>query len=48
MEESNVNTVSSLVDLITIQRNFAFAQKMLTTLDGIRGTISNELGKVGG
>jgi flagellar basal body rod protein FlgG len=48
VEESNVNTVSSLVDLITIQRNYAFAQKMLTTLDGIRGTISNELGKVGG
>lgn len=48
LEGSNVNTLSSLVDLISIQRNFADAQKVLTTLDGIRGTISNELGKVPG
>ncbi len=46
IEESNVNTVSTLVDLITVQRNYAFAQKVLTTLDGIRSTITNELGKV--
>ncbi len=45
LEESNVNTVSSLVDLISIQRNYAFAQKVLTTLDGIRATISNDIGK---
>ncbi|MFN8582724.1 MAG: flagellar hook-basal body protein [Gemmatimonadaceae bacterium] len=46
IEESNVNTVSALVDLIEIQRNYAFAQRVLTTLDGIRSTISNDLGKV--
>ncbi|MEP7346641.1 MAG: flagellar hook-basal body protein [Gemmatimonadaceae bacterium] len=46
IEESNVNTVSTLVDLITVQRNYAFAQKVLTTLDGVRSTITNELGKV--
>ncbi len=46
LEGSNVNTLSSLVDLISIQRNFADAQKVLTTLDGIRGTIANELGKL--
>ena len=48
LEGSNVNTLSSLVDLISIQRNFTDAQKVLTTLDGIRGTIANELGKVPG
>ncbi|MEO6445739.1 MAG: flagellar hook basal-body protein [Gemmatimonadaceae bacterium] len=48
IEGSNVNTISSLVDLISIQRNYANAQKVLTTLDGIRGTITNELGKVPG
>lgn len=46
IEESNVNSVSTLVDMIEIQRNYAFAQKVLTTLDGIRSTITNELGKV--
>lgn len=46
IEESNVNTVSTLVDLISIQRNYAFAQKVLTTLDGVRSTITNDLGKV--
>ena len=46
IEESNVNTISSLVDLISVQRNYAFAQKVLTTLDGIRSTIANDLGKV--
>ena len=45
LEESNVNTVSSLVDMISITRNYAFAQKVLTTLDGIRATISNDLAK---
>jgi flagellar basal body rod protein FlgG len=45
VEESNVNTVSTLVDLITIQRNYAFAQKVLTTLDGIRATIATDLAK---
>ena len=42
-----VNTISSLVDLISIQRNYANAQKVLTVLDGIRSTITNELGKQG-
>ena len=45
VEDSNVNTVSSLVDMIAITRNYAFAQKVLTTLDGIRATISNDLAK---
>ncbi|MEX0912750.1 MAG: flagellar hook-basal body protein [Gemmatimonadota bacterium] len=46
LEASNVNTVGSLVDLISIQRSYAAVQKAVVTLDGIRNTISNELGKV--
>jgi flagellar basal-body rod protein FlgF len=46
LEGSNVNTISSLVDLISIQRNFANAQKVLSQLDGVRSTIVNDLAKV--
>ncbi|MEX2584029.1 MAG: flagellar hook-basal body protein [Gemmatimonadota bacterium] len=45
LEASNVNTVGSLVDLISIQRNYSAVQRAVTTMDDIRGTISNELGK---
>ena len=48
VEESNVNTVSTMVDMISVQRAYANAAKALTTLDGIRATISNDLGKVPG
>jgi flagellar basal body rod protein FlgG len=47
VEESNVNTVSTMVDMISVQRAYANAAKALTTLDGIRATIANELGKAG-
>jgi flagellar basal-body rod protein FlgF len=45
LESSNVSTVGSLVDLISIQRNYAAVQRAVTTLDEIRATISNDLGK---
>jgi flagellar basal-body rod protein FlgG len=45
LEDSNVNTVGSLVDMISIQRSYAAVQKTITTLDDIRQTISTELGK---
>jgi flagellar basal body rod protein FlgG len=45
LEESNVSSVSALVDMIAVQRAYASVQKTVTTLDGIRGVISNELGK---
>ncbi|HEX7243922.1 MAG TPA: flagellar hook-basal body protein [Longimicrobiaceae bacterium] len=44
-EESNVSSVGSLVDMISVQRAYASVQKAVTTLDGIRQTISTELGK---
>ena len=45
LEESNVNTVGSMVDMISIQRAYASVQKAMSTLDGVRGTIVNDLGK---
>ena len=45
LEESNVNSVSTLIDMIEINRNYAFAQKVLSTLDGIRATIANDIAK---
>lgn len=46
LEDSNVNTIGSMVDMISIQRSYSAIQRTMTTLDGIRHTISNELGKV--
>ena len=45
LEESNVGTIDSMVDLISIQRAYAAVQRAVSTLDGIRDTISNQLGK---
>jgi flagellar basal-body rod protein FlgF len=45
LEDSNVNSVSTMVDMISIQRAYAAVQEAVTTLDGIRNTISNQLGK---
>lgn len=45
LEGSNVSTIGSLVDLISIQRNYAAVQRAVVTIDGIRSTISNDLGK---
>lgn len=44
-EDSNVTATNALVEMITIQRHFAFAQKALSTLDDTRGTAVNDLGK---
>jgi flagellar basal body rod protein FlgG len=45
LEESNVNPVSSMVDMIAVQRAYASVQKAVTTLDAVRGTAASELGK---
>jgi flagellar basal-body rod protein FlgG len=47
LEESNVSTVGSMVDMIEIQRTYASVQKVLTTLDTVRGMITNDLSRVG-
>jgi flagellar basal body rod protein FlgG len=45
VEDSNVSPTQALVEMITIQRHFAFAQKALSTLDDARGKAVNDLGK---
>jgi flagellar basal-body rod protein FlgF len=45
LEDSNVSSIDALVDMISIQRAYSAAQKTMVTLDDIRGTIANELGK---
>jgi len=45
LEESNVSPISSLVEMITVQRAYASVQKAMTTLDAARGTITTDIGK---
>jgi flagellar basal body rod protein FlgG len=45
IEESNVNSIGTMVDMISIQRNFASAQKVIGVLDDMRATITNDLAK---
>lgn len=45
LETSNVNAVGSLVDMIEIQRAYAAVQRSIVTMDQVRGTITNDLGK---
>ena len=45
LEESNVSPISSLVEMITVQRAYASVQKAMTTIDGVRGIMTGELGK---
>jgi flagellar basal body rod protein FlgG len=44
-EESNVNSVEALVDMIAVQRAYGSVQKVLTTIDSARGIAINELGR---
>lgn len=45
LEDSNVNTIGSMVDLIQIQRSYAAVQRAITTLDGARGSACNDIGR---
>jgi flagellar basal-body rod protein FlgF len=45
IEDSNVGTIDSMVDMISIQRAYQSVQKTLIALDDIRRTIANDLGK---
>lgn len=46
VEESNIDTINSMVDLVAIQRAYAANLDALRTMDGVLGTITNEVGKV--
>jgi flagellar basal body rod protein FlgG len=45
LEESNVSPINEMVEMISIQRNYAFAQKAITVLDDVRSTIAHDLAK---
>ena len=47
LEESNVDPVGSLVEMIEIQRAYTAVQRTLITEDSIMQTIANEIGRVG-
>lgn len=46
LEESNVNAIESMVELITIQRSFAAVQNSVRVIDGVMDTIANQIGRV--
>ncbi len=45
VEQSNVSSVGSMVDMIAIQRAYANVQKVLTTMDDARSIATTEIGK---
>lgn len=45
LEVSNVNTVSAMVDMITVARAYEMNQKMVQTQDNLLGKAVNELGR---
>ena len=46
LEVSNVNTVSAMVDMITVARTYEMNQKMIQTQDNLLGKAVNDLGRV--
>jgi len=46
IEEPNFDPMLSMVDLITIQREYAAGLDALRTMDGVLGTTTNEVGKL--
>lgn len=46
LETSNVNVVSEMVNMITIQRAYEAGQKVITSIDGTLEIAANQIGKV--
>jgi len=46
LEDSNVDPVGSLVDMIEIQRAYSALQRSVLVVDGVMDRISNDLGRV--
>ena len=46
LEVSNVNTVSAMVDMITVARTYEMNRKMIQTQDNLLGKAVNDLGRV--
>ena len=47
IEESNTDTLSSMIDMITILRAYGAVQGSLRTIDGVMDRIANDIGRVG-
>lgn len=47
IEDANLDTMLSMVDLVTIQRAFAANIDALKAMDSVLGAVTNEVGKVG-
>ncbi len=45
LEESNVNSMSALVDMVAVQRSYASVQKAIVAMDQINETASTQLAK---
>ncbi len=45
LEESNVDSIGSMVDMISVQRAYASVMKTVTTMDEVRRLITNDIGK---
>lgn len=45
LEESNVNTMSAMTDMIAVLHRYGAAQKTLSTIDAVRGIAVNDLAK---
>jgi flagellar basal body rod protein FlgG len=48
LEESNVDPISALVEMIEIQRAYGAVHRSIDVADGVQQTITNEIGRVGG
>ncbi|MCQ2536283.1 MAG: flagellar hook-basal body complex protein, partial [Lachnospiraceae bacterium] len=46
LEASNVNVVTEMVDMITIQRAYEAGQKVIQTMDSTLGIAATQVGKV--
>ncbi len=47
LEDSNVQALEGLVEMLDVQRNYAAIQKSVVTLDGVLETVANRIGRVG-
>ncbi len=45
LEESNVNAVESMVELVTVQRAYAAVSRAVEALDGVAATVANDLAR---
>jgi flagellar basal-body rod protein FlgF len=45
IEESNVNSMSALIDMVAVQRSYSSVQKAIVTMDQANETVTTQLAK---